>query len=102
MAAKSLRLTANDLWPKRVGSVLVKKCRPATNKSVETAKRVLGVCANNAQSSPGPSTTCAPHVCGLTKWRRMRSNSPPLAGCGLVLVVVMGGLVMTCIVGGIG
>ena len=54
-AARSLRFTASDLWPRRAGSTVDRKWRPSTSMSVETASCMPARGASSAQSSPLPS-----------------------------------------------
>ena len=72
-AAKSLKFTANALCPKRSGNTVLKKWRPSTNMSLDTASCMPGPGAYNAQSSPTPK---AARVTGRVKYFCMRSNSP--------------------------
>ena len=72
-AARSLKLTASDLWPRRAGSTVLRKWRPSTNISLDIAICMPGVGASKAQSSPTPSTA---RCVGRLKYRAIKSNSP--------------------------
>ena len=59
MAARSLRPTARDLWPRDSGSQSGRKWTPLARVSMLRASRWPGGTASRAQSSPTPSSTSA-------------------------------------------
>ncbi len=72
-AARSDRFTASDLWPSASGGTVLRKWRPSTRASVDTAHCRPGVGCSRAQSSPPPRTACRT---GRAKYFAIRSNSP--------------------------